>query len=143
MKPKTILFMCVANSARSQMAEGLARRLFGPTAQIESAGSQPSKLNQFAVQALQEIGIDISKHYSKSTNDLSPGFLVNLEYVITLCADEVCPTLVSKGKKLHWPFPDPAGKGGTDAEQLQRFRDVRDAIAKKLEEFKNDVISSD
>ena len=134
--------MCVANSARSQLAEGLARHIFAASAEIESAGSQPSKLNPFAVQSLQEIGIDISKHYSKSTNDLSPKFLVKLDYVITLCAEEVCPILVSKAKKLHWPFPDPAGKGGTDAEQLQRFRDARDGIKKKLEDFRSDLIKS-
>lgn len=141
-KRKTILFMCVANSARSQLAEGLAQHLFGANAEIESAGSQPSKLNPFAVQVLQEIGIDISKHYSKSIDNLSPRFLVKLDYVITLCAEEVCPILVSKAKKQHWPFPDPAGKGGNDAEQLQRFRDARDGIAKKLEAFKTELTKS-
>ena len=130
-----ILFMCVANSARSQLAEGIARHIFGPSVQVESAGSSPSKLNPFALKAMQEIGIDISRHYSKSADQLSPGFLATLDLVITLCAEEVCPTLVSKGKKLHWPFPDPAGKGGSDEEQLDRFRNTRDDIKKRLEVF--------
>ncbi|MBI3557933.1 MAG: arsenate reductase ArsC [Deltaproteobacteria bacterium] len=130
-----ILFMCVANSARSQLAEGLARNLFGPKAHVESAGSHPSKLNPFAVKAMQEIGIDISSHHSKSIDDLSPEFIAQLDYVITLCAEEVCPILVSQAKKLHWPFPDPAGKGTSDEEKLECFRTARDSIRHRLEEF--------
>lgn len=135
-----ILFMCVANSARSQMAEGLARQLF-PNAEIKSAGSHPSALNPFAVTAMKEIGIDISKNYSKSYDDLSPKFLVNIDYVITLCAEEVCPTIVTqRAKKLHWPFPDPATKVlVSDTEILRRFREVRDAIRARLSEFKQEI----
>lgn len=134
-----ILFMCVANSARSQLAEGMGRYLFGDRVEIESAGSQPSKVNSFAAQALKESGIDISKHYSKSVDDLSPGFLADLDYVITLCAEEVCPILISKAKKLHWPLPDPAGKGGTDEDQLDRFRATRDEIKRRLEVFGHEL----
>jgi len=134
-----ILFMCVANSARSQMAEGIARKMFGATSHVESAGSQPSKVNPFAVKALEEIGIDISSHYSKSYDDLKPGFIVGIEYVITLCAEEVCPTMVTaKAKKLHWPLPDPAGKPGSDEEQLARFRETRDALIAKLQAFERE-----
>jgi arsenate reductase len=129
---KKILFMCVANSARSQLAEGLARHLFGSQIEVQSAGSKPPKPNPFAIQAMKEIGIDISKHYSKTYDQLPPKFLVDLDYVVTLCAEEVCPVIVSKAKKIHWPFPDPAGHGGTDEQQLQRFRETRDAIAAKL-----------
>ena len=125
--------MCVANSARSQMAEGLARKFLGSHANVESAGSAPSKVNSFAVQAMKEVGVHLSSHYSKSCDDLKPGFIVQLDYVITLCAEEVCPMIVTpKAKKLHWPFPDPAGKGGSDEEQLQRFREARDAIANRI-----------
>ncbi len=134
-----ILFMCVANSARSQLAEGLARHLLGERAEIQSAGSQPSKVNPFAAQALSEVGIDISKHYSKSVDDLSPGFLVAMDYVVTLCAEEVCPVLVSKAKRLHWPLPDPAGGGGSDEQQLNRFRATRDEIKKRLEIFAREL----
>ena len=136
MKTPKILFMCVANSARSQLAEGLARKVF-PNAEIQSAGSLPGKLNPFGVSAMKEIGIDISKHYSKSIGDLDSGFLGSLDYVITLCAEEVCPILISKAKKLHWPFPDPATKEPlSEAEYLQRFRTARDAIQDRLKIFK-------
>ncbi len=135
-----ILFMCVANSARSQLAEGLARKLF-PGAEVMSAGSHPGKLNPMAVEAMKESGVDISRHYSKSVDDLPPKFIVGLNYVITLCAEEVCPTMVApKAQKLHWPFPDPATKENiTPAESLRRFREARDAIENKLIEFKAEI----
>ena len=130
-----ILFMCVANSARSQLAEGLARHLFTGKAEVQSAGSKPATVNPFAIKALGEIGIDMGSHTSKSVDDLSPEFVSELDYVITLCAEEVCPILISKAKKLHWPLPDPAGKSGTDDEQLNRFRNTRDEVKKRLEDF--------
>ena len=134
-----ILFMCVANSARSQLAEGLARTVF-PNAEIFSAGLEPSKLNPFAVTVMQEIGIDISAHYSKSFEMLSPQFTASIDYVITLCAEEVCPVVVSKAKKLHWPFPDPASKAPLPpAESLKRFREAREAIHARLKEFKKEI----
>lgn len=131
--------MCVANSARSQLAEGLAREIF-QNAEIQSAGSHPGSLNPFAVQAMNEVGIDISNHYSKATNDLNPLFLAALDYVITLCAEEVCPVLPSlTAKKLHWPFPDPATKESlTDEEMLSRFRLARDNIKSQLLKFKEE-----
>lgn len=135
-----ILFMCVANSARSQMAEGLAKQIF-PDATIESAGSLPSKVNPFAIKVMNEIGIDISRNYSKSVDEISPRLIVGLDYVITLCAEEVCPTMVAqKAKKLHWPFPDPASKDPLpDAELERRFREARDAIRARLEAFKAEL----
>jgi len=135
-----LLFMCVANSARSQLAEGLARKLLGNHAHVESAGSRPSQVNPFAIRAMREAGIDISRHYSKAIEDLQTEFVEQLDYVITLCAEEVCPTLTSRrAKKLHWPLPDPAGKTGTDEEQLARFRETRDALEKKLKAFADEV----
>jgi arsenate reductase len=135
-----ILFMCVANSARSQLAEGLARQIF-PDAEIQSAGSHPGKLNPYAVNVMKEIGVDISRHYSKSYDDLPPKFLVALNYVITLCAEEVCPTIVTQNaKKIHWPFPDPATKElVSDEEALRRFRQARDSILRRLNEFKDEI----
>jgi arsenate reductase len=132
-----LLFLCVANSARSQLAEGLARQIFGPDAGIQSAGSVPSgKVNPLAISVLKEIGIDISKNYSKSMDDLSPGFVVSLNYVITLCAEEVCPTMVSRAKRLHWGLPDPAAVTGAELEVLQAFRNTRDEIQRRLLELK-------
>ncbi len=135
-----ILFMCVANSARSQLAEGLARHIF-PEAKIMSAGSLPGKLNPFAVSVMNEIGLDISKHYSKSIDNLPPGFVVEIDYIITLCAEEVCPVMTSqRAKKLHWPLPDPATKGPmSETVGLNRFREARDSIKKRLEAFKQEL----
>lgn len=131
--------MCVANSARSQLAEGLARKLF-PEAEIRSAGSHPGKLNPFAVTVMTDVGVDISKQYSKSYDDLPPKFIVSLDYVITLCAEEVCPTMVSKAKKLHWSFPDPASKTPiSEEESLKRFRAARDGIQTRLTAFKKEI----
>lgn len=134
-----ILFMCVANSARSQLAEGLARDIFSAF-EIQSAGSNPGKLNPYAVTVMKEIGIDISKHHSKSYDDLPKQFTDNLDYVITLCAEEVCPVIISKAKKLHWPFPDPASKELlTEQEFLTRFREARDNIKARLLLFKKEL----
>ncbi len=135
-----ILFMCVANSARSQLAEGLAKTIFDKDIEIESAGSLPSKVNPLAIAAMQEIGIDLSKHYSKSVDALSAEFVTDLDYVITLCDEEVCPVIVTKAKKLHWPLPDPGGHDELPHEKkLQLFRSVRDTLKKKLVEFKNEL----
>ncbi len=124
--------MCVANSARSQIAEGLARDLF-PDAEIESAGSEPSRVNQLAVEVMSEIGLDITQQYSKSIDKLPSNFLVDLDFVVTLCQEEVCPALQSKAKKLHWPMLDPViGEELTMEERLTRFRKTRDGIKSKL-----------
>lgn len=127
--PHHILFLCVANSARSQMAEGIARSLAPAGVKVSSAGSAPSRLNPFAVRALAEIGLDISGQYSKSVNDIPPD---DVEAVITLCAEEVCPVFLGKANRIHWSLPDPAGNGATEAEQLQSFRDVRDELRRRL-----------
>lgn len=134
-----ILFMCVANSARSQLAEGLAKQFF-PEAKVMSAGSHPGVLNPFAVAVMKEIGIDISMHFSKSCDDLQPQFIERLDYVITLCAEEVCPILLSQAKKQHWPFADPASKEKlSNEESLKRFRVARDAIQARLIQFKKEL----
>lgn len=131
--------MCVANSARSQLAEGLARNLF-PQAEIQSAGSLPGKLNPHAVKVMQEIGIDISEQYAKSVNGLSPKFTRGLDYVITLCAEEVCPVTIAGAKKLHWPLPDPASKDAISVDaSLAKFREAREAISEKLATLKNEL----
>ncbi|MEK6555215.1 MAG: arsenate reductase ArsC [Bdellovibrionota bacterium] len=135
-----ILFMCVANSARSQLAEGLAKSIFGNKAWVESAGSAPKKVNPFAIQVLKEIGIDISSHHSKSFDDLKPDFTADLNFIITLCAEEVCPAMASKtAQRLHWPFKDPAGQDGTDEEQLERFRHTRELIKKQITAFASEM----
>lgn len=127
-----ILFLCVANSARSQMAEGLARHMLGQQADVMSAGSEPRQVNAHAIKALSEIGIDISGHESKSVDTIDP---VTIDMVVTLCAEEVCPVLPGKVKRLHWPLADPATTVGDQrAEAIQaRFDATRDQIQARLE----------
>jgi arsenate reductase len=131
-----ILFLCVANSARSQMAEGLAKSMFGKEHNIQSAGSIPSgEVHPNAVIAMDDIGIDIRDQSSKSTDNLDKDFLDNLDYAITLCAEEVCPVLSSKAQNLHWMNEDPAKKGMSDFEQRILFNKVRDDLYKLIKKF--------
>jgi len=127
-----ILFLCVANSARSQMAEGLARAQFGDRTQVQSAGSRPSRVNPYAVEVMRELGIDITSQASKSVDTIDAA---SVDLVITLCAEEVCPVFLATARRLHWPVPDPASDDAALARDvmLQRFRDARDAIRAKLE----------
>ena len=126
---KKLLFLCVANSARSQMAEGLARRRFGRNAQIQSAGSRPSSVNRLAVRVMEEIGIDISGQTSKSVDTIAAD---SVDTVVTLCAEQVCPAFLGFARRIHWPLNDPAAATGGEAERLQTFRVVRDEIARRL-----------
>jgi arsenate reductase len=127
--PRHLLFLCVANSARSQMAEGIARSLAPTGVTISSAGSKPSRVNPLAIRALDEIGIDIRGHFSKSVDTIPPD---GVEVVITLCAEEVCPVFLGKARRIHWGLPDPAGRGATEEAQLQSFREVRDELGRRL-----------
>ena len=118
----TILFLCVANSARSQMAEGLARALAPEGYRFLSAGSNPGTLNPLAVRALAETGIDIAHHRAKGLDDVP---LAEADVVVTLCAEEVCPFVPGRVQRLHWPLPDPAP-------DLAAFRRVRDELRRLL-----------
>ena len=129
-----ILFMCVANSARSQLAEGLANSMLGTGYEIQSAGSEPSgKVQEWAIQALAESGIDASSYRSKAITDLPKDFLAELDYVITLCHEEVCPVLPTRAKRLQWPTPDPAPVPEWD--KPAAFRRARDEIKKRIQKF--------
>jgi len=127
--PRHVLFLCVANSARSQMAEGIARSLAPAGVTISSAGSRPSRVNPLAIRALDEIGVDIRGHRSRSVASISPD---GVDAVVTLCAEEVCPAFLGAARRVHWGLPDPAGAGRTDEEQLRAFRDVRDELRRRL-----------
>jgi len=130
-QPKSVLFLCVANSARSQMAEGLARQRFGSSVRVQSAGSQPSRVNPYAIEVMRELGIDLSSHTSKSVGSIEAS---SVDTVVTLCAEEVCPLFLGKATRLHWPIADPASQDTSLSreEMLARFRHARDAIAQKL-----------
>lgn len=131
---RSILFLCVANSARSQMAEGLARKRFGARVAVQSAGSEPSRVNPYAVEVMAEVGVDLGTHHSKSVQSIDPA---GVGTVITLCAEEVCPVFLGAARRLHWPVADPATKDTTlpRAEMLARFRTARDAIDARLAEL--------
>ena len=128
---KSILFLCVANSARSQMAEGLAHEMFGASVRVQSAGSSPSQLNPLAVTAMAEIGIDISGQRAKSVETIDSG---TIDTVVTLCAEAVCPVFSGNVRRLHWPIADPADSepGLTQEQRLERFRVARDQIQQRL-----------
>jgi arsenate reductase len=128
-RPRHVLFLCVANSARSQMAEGVARALAPADVTISSAGSQPSQVNPLAVRALDEIGIDIRGQRSKGVDSIDPA---GVEVVVTLCAEEVCPAFLGEARRVHWGLPDPAHAGATEEERLQAFREVRDELRRRL-----------
>jgi arsenate reductase len=127
-----VLFLCVANSARSQMAEALARRRLGPGVRVQSAGSAPSRVNPYAAQALAELGIDASGLHSKHVDTIDPA---GVDLVITLCAEEECPLFLGDARRVSWAMPDPDRKGEalTEAERLAHFRVARDAIAARVE----------
>ena len=136
----SLLFLCVANSARSQMAEGLARARFGSRARVASAGSSPTAVHPLAIAALGEIGIDIRGQRSTSVEAVDP---TSVDVVVTLCAEEVCPVFPGSVRRLHWPMPDPAGAAGADADRLERFRSVRDEIARRLSDLDADLARPD
>jgi len=124
-----LLFLCVANSARSQMAEAIARSLAGDRLPVQSAGSAPSRVNPLAVRALAEIGLDISGQRSKSVDEVDRE---SVGTVVTLCVEEVCPAYLGAARRLHWPLPDPAGHDEAEAEGLERFRAVRDELRRRI-----------
>jgi arsenate reductase len=131
---KKILFLCTGNSVRSQMAEGLMKALGGEKWEVHSGGILQSYVHPLAIRAMGEIGIDISGQTSKSADQ----FLgKTFDYVITLCdhAARVCPNFSGQGRRIHWPFEDPAGAAGTIEDRLAIFRKVRDEIKAKIEEF--------
>ncbi len=127
--PRHVLFLCVANSARSQMAEGLARALADPGTAVSSAGSQPSSVRPQAITALREVGLDISGHRSKGIEEADDG---TVDMVITLCEEEVCPAYLGRALRVHWGLPDPAGEGSSPPEEMAALRSVRDELGRRL-----------
>lgn len=131
---KRILFLCTANSCRSQMAEGIFNYFFGDKIAAFSAGTEPSHVNTLAIGVMKEIDIDISSHRSKNLSEFDGQ---TFDYVITLCgeANETCPLYIGGTKKIHIGFDDPAKANGTKEEVLVEFRRVRDEIKEKLTAF--------
>lgn len=132
--PVRVLILCTGNSARSQMAEGLLRHDGGGRFEVHSAGTHPSHVRPHAIEAMREVGIDISGHRSKSVEELVGR---EFDYVITVCdnARENCPVFPGATERIHWSFDDPAAAEGDDAARLAVFRRVRDEIREKLRGF--------
>ena len=131
---KRVLILCTGNSARSQMAEGLLRHLAGDRFEVASAGVSPTQVRSEAITAMREIGIDISRHHSKSVDGFTGQ---NFDYVITVCdnANEQCPVFPANTKRIHWSFEDPAAVDADEQTRLTVFRRVRDEILHRLRLF--------
>ena len=131
---RNVLFVCIHNSARSQMAEAFLNHECDDQFEAHSAGLEPGRLNPMVVEAMNEIGIDISSHKTKSVSDMmNSGKTFN--YVITVCDEtsaERCPIFPGGTTRLHWGFPDPSSFSGTHEEKLSKTREVRDAIKEKV-----------
>lgn len=134
MAKESVLFICTHNSARSQMAEGLLRHLAGDRFEVESAGTEKTHVRPLAIEAMREIGIDISAQTSKTIESLGER---KFDYAITVCdnANEACPIFPGGPRRLHWSFDDPSAATGTDEERLAIFRRVRNEIRANIEEF--------
>jgi arsenate reductase len=132
---KKVLFVCIHNSARSQMAEAWLNHLCGESFAAESAGLEPGKLNPLAVAVMREVGIDISGKKTQAVSEvLKSG--QSFSYAVTVCDEtsaEHCPVFPCPTTRLHWGFPDPAVVTGSDAERLAKIRVIRDAIRAKIE----------
>ena len=135
---KRVLILCTGNSARSQMAEGLLRELGGARFEVESAGTRPTGVRPEAIEAMREVGIDISRQRSKSVDEFADA---EFDYVFTVCdnARENCPVFPGKTGRVHWSFDDPAAVEGEWEERMAVFRRVRDEIAAHLREWADSV----
>jgi arsenate reductase (thioredoxin) len=132
-----ILFMCVANSVRSQMAEGLARIIFAEKAKIQSAGKFAYDLHPIAVRVMMEIGIDITGQHSKNVDTIN---LTEIDVVVVLCKEDVCPmAIMTKAKRFDWPLNDPSLPAKSDEERLKRFRETRDDLQARIENLQKEL----
>ena len=137
MNKKRVLFVCVHNSARSQMAEAFLKQMAGDRFEVESAGLEPGMLNPVVVEVMKEVGIDISQNLTKSVFEFYKQGK-QYDYVITVCDESqsgACPVFPGKGERLHWGFDDPSSFQGSPEERLAKTRVVRDKIRKKIEEW--------
>jgi arsenate reductase len=137
MRKQKVLFICVQNSARSQIAAALLNNECGEFFEAQSAGLEPGTINPLAVEALQEIGIDISKHKTQRVFDVWTSGQI-FQFVITVCSEaeaEGCPIFAGVTTRLHWPFDDPSKFAGTHEERLERTRRVRGQIRARIDSF--------
>ena len=139
MDKKKVLFVCVHNSARSQMAEAFLKQLAGDRFEVESAGLEPGKLNPIVVEVMKEAGIDISQNKTKSVFDFFKQGK-QYDYVVTVCDESqsgACPVFPGKGERLHWGFADPSQFKGSWEDKVKQTREVRNQIEAKIKEWIN------
>jgi len=137
MNKKSVLFICVHNSARSQMAEAFLKKYAGDRFDVESAGLEPGKLNPIVVEVMKEVGIDISQNKTKSVFDFYKQGK-QYDYVITVCDESqsgACPVFPGKGERLHWGFPDPSSFTGSFEEKLKKTIEIRNQIEAKIKDW--------
>jgi arsenate reductase (thioredoxin) len=137
MEKQKILFICIHNSARSQMAEAWLNHFCGEQFEAESAGLSPGTLNPLVVKVMQEVGIDISHKQTQAVSDLLDAGK-KYTYVVTVCDEssaESCPVFPGIAEKLHWGFPDPSVLTGTEEEKLAKIREIRDLIKTQIEKW--------
>ena len=140
MDKKKVLFVCVHNSARSQMAEAFLKQMAGDRFEVESAGLEPGKLNPVVIEAMKEVGIDISQNKTKSVFDFFKQGK-QYDYVVTVCDESqssACPVFPGKGERFHWGFDDPSSFQGTPEEKVTKTREVRDKIKQRIVEWLNE-----
>ena len=135
--PQRVLFLCTHNSSRSQMAEGLLNARAGGRYVAFSAGTHPTKIQPLAIQALAELGIDISEAAGHRAKNLTEFIGQPVDLVVTVCDDaaEECPFFPGARRQVHWGYPDPSAATGSEEERLAVFRQVRDAIAARIDRF--------
>ena len=135
MKKANVLFICTGNSVRSQMAEAFLRKYAGDEFEVYSAGIRPLGIALYTIKVMEEIGISLEGHGSKSVDEYIGK--IDFAYLITVCAnaENQCPVFSGSGKRIHWDLEDPAAQKGTEEEKLQKFREVRDEIDKRIKEW--------
>ncbi|KAL0227930.1 hypothetical protein RCL1_004073 [Eukaryota sp. TZLM3-RCL] len=138
MQAPVLYFLCTGNSCRSQMAEGLGKKILGDRVQVFSAGIEAHGVNARAVRSMQEVGIDIS---NQTSDVIDSTILSQSRWVVTLCAnaESRCPLIPSNVTHLHWDFPDPAKAEGSEDEIMKMFASTRDSIAARIERFKQEL----
>lgn len=144
MSRQRVLFICIHNSARSQMAEAWLRHLAGERFEVESAGLEPGKLNPFVIQAMRTAGIDISHHRAKGVDELLAAGK-RFDHIIAVCdkeAAERCPVFPGEASRLHWSFPDPSAATGGEEDKLRVATEVRDAIRTTIETWLSGLLPS-
>ena len=138
---KRVLFLCTHNSARSQMAEGLLRHMAGDRFEVFIAGTEQTRVHPLAIEAMHEVGLDITAHTSKTLDTLAGQ---QFDYASTVCdrANESCPIFPGATQRIHWSFDDPSAATGSDEERLSAFRRIRDEVAARLRTFAAEGIES-